>query len=520
MKFKMISFPKILIFIICFNLISTLISFDENNSKSKNEPLEIVKSFEELDEIMSNSEFSEIWKNFRKDIQNGETISEPQKEFSNIKQQELNKEKKFYNSNDDDILLGESNSNTNLDFQSCLVPNEETTRILKEKYGIIENNPQDELRFIVGNCHPVVLIPGMLATKLQVRINCDRLYEEEKEIFKKIRFYCGENICTYPINNFNEEHDLFVSGLGNFRLTIIGDVNKYSGCLGYFLTFFNTKDVCAPDDEKGQDKYVCNYSKYIKIGYYGSTNKSKDKAKCGLNAIQNVVMAGNEIFEEIVNDGVFQSYKPLINSFIQSGYKPGFSLGGIPNDYRRFLSNNAFTTNAIRYQIENLYKNTGKSVVIIGHSYGTITALSNLIKEQNSDLLPKIKKIIAVGPPFAGSSELIRKYFNGRDQYKREINLMGNKVNVQLDEFGFGMFINTLPTAFELRPLPILGKLLNDPEYKEFGDAIKERLELEKECGHQLCSDDKIIKSSVKFDKLFKGYYPSLTETDCKFEKI
>ena len=145
--------------------------------------------------------------------------------------------------------------------------------------------------------------------------------------------------------------------------------------------------------------------------------------------------------------------------------------------------------------------------------------LSNLLKEENSDLLPKIKKFIAVGPPFAGSSQLIKVFFQDRDKNGANIDLLGKTLKVKFNEFGFGMIITVLPTAFELRPLPILGTILNDSnEYKEFGEAIKERLNLEKECGKKACSTEYISQNSEKFDKLFKGYFYSLTDPDCKFE--
>lgn len=42
--------------------------------------------------------------------------------------------------------------------------------------------------------------------------------------------------------------------------------------------------------------------------------------------------------------------------------------------------------------------------------------VSNLLKEENADLLPKIKKFIAVGPPFAGSTQLLKLFFNEREK--------------------------------------------------------------------------------------------------------
>ena len=139
-------------------------------------------------------------------------------------------------------------------------------------------------------------------------------------------------------------------------------------------------------------------------------------------------MLGDPNSEKKINQGLVRSYGPLIEKLEQRGYKPGFSLGGIPNDYRKFIATNIFTTNAIRYQIQNLHRNTGKTVVIIGHSFGTNTMYGNLIKEENSGLLPLIKKFVAVGPPFSGSASLLSNVFSSGSQYNAEIELAGMKL--------------------------------------------------------------------------------------------
>ena len=76
----------------------------------------------------------------------------------------------------------------------------------------------------------IILISGLLSTKLQVRVKCQNLYNEEKDIFKQVRFYCGETFCS-NINSPYEEYYLLISGLGPFKLIIIGDINKYSACI-------------------------------------------------------------------------------------------------------------------------------------------------------------------------------------------------------------------------------------------------------------------------------------------------
>jgi hypothetical protein len=175
--------------------------------------------------------------------------------------------------------------------------------------GKNDDNPSDEARFIFGNCNPVILVPGMLSTKLQVKINCKGLYNDEIDKFKKMRFYCGSELCS-DINNTNESRDLFISVIGPFQLVEYDNRNKYAACTGYFLTFFNSKNACASYDEKNDD-YICNYSENIKIGFYGFRTSDKNHIKCGLNAIKDVVLAEGNL-GPFVNKGVLRSFGPLI----------------------------------------------------------------------------------------------------------------------------------------------------------------------------------------------------------------
>ena len=84
------------------------------------------------------------------------------------------------------------------------------------------------------------------------------------------------------------------------------------------------------------------------------------------------------------------SFSTISNNLIDKGLKEGFSLGAIPNDYRRYLSTNNFASQIFKYQINRLYENTGKPVVIIAHSYGTLLTLTNLLKnEDDKEFLKK-----------------------------------------------------------------------------------------------------------------------------------
>ena len=501
---------KFVIFIICLNLFNCLITFDESLEDSHQKPRKKIATFEEFDKIMSNSEFSKAWEIFKISEFNGHGINNDNYNFESSQENtkyEMNQEL-FTKEND-------INNDNDKDNATCLLSKEETNEYLS-RIGKYEENPSDEIRFIFGKCNPVILVPGMLSTKLQVSINCKGLYTNEIDKFKKIRFYCGTYICSNT-EVTREERDLFISGIGSFQLIEWDDINKYGACTGYFLTYFNSKKACSPYDEKNDD-YICNFSENIRVGYYGFTQGSKKYAKCGLEAIRNVLIVPKFI-EPFLTIEYLKVFGPLIDDLEKKGYKAGFSMSGLPNDYRQFVANNNFTLEAFRYEVEKLYENTGKPVVIIAHSYGTIATLNSLVYKKNKDILHKIKKFIAVGPPFAGSTQLINIFFNDETKYQTSISVGGMELVAGFDMFGFGMIINKLPTAFELRPLAIIDDLFNKPGYEIFAEAIKERLFLEKKCGHSQCDNYIIKKYSRKFNALFKDYFPMLTDEDCKFEK-
>ena len=72
-----------------------------------------------------------------------------------------------------------------------------------------------------------------------------------------------------------------------------------------------------------------------------------------------------------------------------------------------------------------------------------------------------------------------------------------------------------LPVLTELRPLPIEAKLFTDSKYKEFCDSIKERISFENRCRELNYPD-----TTPKFNKIFKGYFPSFSDSECAYESI
>ena len=127
------------------------------------------------------------------------------------------------------------------DTEECLPSKSEAKEILLKDYGIsLDKNPDENLRFTIGKCNPVLFVPGIYATKLIGTIYCKGL-KEEKDIYKEMRVFCGDSVCK---GDTIEEHPFFVALLDPATNILNTDSNKYSGCLGFFMQFFNKKDEC------------------------------------------------------------------------------------------------------------------------------------------------------------------------------------------------------------------------------------------------------------------------------------
>jgi hypothetical protein len=399
-------------------------------------------------------------------------------------------------------------------FKECLIDKYSSNNILKSSYGISNSNPDDNLLFILGKCNPVLLVPGLYATKLVVEFNCKGIATEERSTtLKEIRLYCGDTVCKDETKT-SEEHRLLFSLKDEAFSIVDGPIasnNKYSACLGHVANYFQNENEC----QKVKGKNTCFYSKYVKVGYYGGTKDTLKDSRCGVEGIINVVQSEDKVKDMLVNMGVSASFNKISKWLIYRGYKEGFSLGALPNDYRRYLATNNFATNVFKKQIDRLYKNTGKPVVIVAHSYGTLLTLTNLIKNQSDkNFMKKIKKFIAMAPPFAGSTKLLEIFLQGTEDFDIDLSIIKTKFDI----FGQYMMYKSLPTAMELRPLSIASKIFTDSSYSELGDALRGRLEIERDCKTKDCDVSEIGKKTSNFDKIFKGYFPSLLDPECSYE--
>ena len=391
----------------------------------------------------------------------------------------------------------------------CLVSESEAYQILKEKYNL---NPDyitidRNIRFILGKCNPIIYAPGLYASRMLATINCPVLKQDFLN-FVKMRLFCGDTICKDETNE-NEEYVIFPAILDSpFQISVLKNYNKYTACQGFFYTFYNSKDECPNNN--------CRYSDGIRISYYGGTKKTKEESQCGINSLENIIYAGKMIPPFITNRLANANFYVLIQNFRKMGYKDGFSAAGISFDYRRYIHSNKQFEDSLIYEINRLYRNTGKKVVIITHSLGGLLVLGNLYR-MRSDIRNKVKSFVPIVPPFAGSSHLLEAYLYGLTDLNTEIKI-GDffDFKVELTKFSESLYFSYAPIVAELRPQYSLVEELMKPEFNALKLAVEELIQVEKECWDKNCPADKVKNMTKNYYEIFGDDFPNLSDSDCQ----
>ena len=411
-----------------------------------------------------------------------------------------------------EIIKKELQSKNLEDSNDCLVTKEEARIILQEKYNInpdyieIDNN----IRFILGKCYPILYLPGLYASRMVATINCPVLKQDFLH-FVKMRLFCGNTIREDETNEY-EEYVIYPSIFDSpFQIRVTENINKFTACQGYFYRFYNSRKECPNEN--------CDYSDGIRISFYGGTKKTKKESKCGIKAQEDIIYASNFLPSFITNRLTEANFYVMIQNYRKMGYKDGFSPAGISFDYRRYINTYKYFENSFEYIINRLYRNTGKPVVIITHSLGGLYAYNQLIKV-SPQILEKVKSFVPIVPPFAGASHLLEAYLYGLGDFDTEINIIDiAKIKIEMTKFSESLYFSMAPVVAELRPQPGVIKALQKPEYSKLKLAIEELLQVEKECWYQNCPSEKVKNMTKNYYDVFGDDFPSLADEDCQLDE-
>ena len=418
----------------------------------------------------------------------------------------------FFRDIDLQEILEENERQKNLssvDTDGCLVTKSEAYKILKEKYNLNPDyiNIDDNIRFILGKCNPIIYVPGLYASRLVASINC-KVLKLDFLNFVKMRLFCGNTVCIDDTDEI-EEYVIFPAILDSpFQIRVNSRTNKFTACQGFFYSFYNSKNECPENN--------CRYSDAIRISFYGGTKETKSESQCGINSLENILYFGKLFPPAIVNKLTSANFYVMIQYYRNMGYRDGFSASGLSFDYRRYIHSNKFFENSLIYEINRLYRNTGKPVIIISHSLGGLLVLANLIR-MRKDILSKVKSFVPIVPPIAGSSHLLEAYFYGLPDLNTEIKI-GDiyDFKVELTPFSESLYFSYAPVVAELRPQYSLIEELNKDEFAKLKLAVKELIKEEEECWDKNCPSDKVKEMTKNYYDVFGDDFPLLSDPDCQ----
>ena len=118
--------------------------------------------------------------------------------------------------------------------------------------------------FVEGQCAPVILVPGLMCTKLMVEIDCDTLQQNHPEIMDA----CGWSTCSWSLVSSRpaKEYVLWISDPLT-HLSILS-IRNSSTCFGRFVTTEFNASATSVDQ-----RY--SYPKGTRVTWYGNTPKTK-----------------------------------------------------------------------------------------------------------------------------------------------------------------------------------------------------------------------------------------------------
>ena len=295
-------------------------------------------------------------------------------------------------------------------------------------------NKQYLKAFAEGNCSPVILIPGIGATKLIAKINCKILQKKSPKIFKA----CGWESCNehhrYKSLTPLPEYTIWVPGLDSpmsFIRPFFSSKLCFEGMMGFRIV-----------QGKGKNKIKLESVEGVEVRVMGDTAGSDGFAdsKCGLEAIEDLAPLSFQ-------PKIARYYRMLATGLEASGYKLGLTMQALPFDWRRKVADDDSRLR-LRKILKEMYEMTGKRVTVVSHSLGSYYALDLLWSMGQAEKDRMVARWIALAPPLVGALKSVQTLIGKIGNYSSICSYYFNKEKLrQLDcifSLGFELKNNIL----------------------------------------------------------------------------
>jgi hypothetical protein len=311
------------------------------------------------------------------------------------------------------------------------------------------------LEFAKGPCSPLIIVPGVTATKLVISISCEDLQANEKEVFD----HCGWNACSKRSFEFwksvpDPEYYLWIPDILS-PMSIMSVSDKSNLCFANLI--IPNYDLSKPISEMFEPR------KGVRITVSGFTDKTKKGSLCGWSAI-------SDLLPIKIQTSKSKGFSKLLTALQYAGYVSGLTMQSMPYNFYYSYRNNEYLKN-FQSNLDRLNKLTGKKATLIAHSMGNLNVLHNLKQMSQDDKKSKIFNWVSIAAPFLGSPISQKTLVSGTDKF---ITLGGY--------FGFHVkaFILTASNQMSLYEIAAV-----DPfkiyEGQKWFENLKTRMEYEKE---------------------------------------
>lgn len=348
--------------------------------------------------------------------------------------------------------------------------------------------------FAQGPCSPTAIIPGASASKLVVKIDCEKLRKSNPEIFAD----CGWTSCSGS-SAPKKEYRIWIPKVDSPFSPFVPEEKRRRCFIGLAGFDVKTEDGNTKAfDREGVESFVL-----------GETEATRRSSSCGLEASMNLLPFKLQVKEM----KYLKFWKTLWES---AGYINGLTYQTLPYDWRK-----AFQENRLNYKfkqvIDGLYEITGKKVTIVAHSFGNYQALNNLWKLPQEEKDKKIARYMSVAPPLLGSARAVQQLL-GMDS-KFLFNLVFFEIGMT-PEMSKGTLGN-YPAAFNLMPSDFIFTNKNEDWLK----SVYKRIDLEKQ-RKDIDKDGSVMDIFPSWKETCKkGFKKDLREEGCftglyKMEKL
>ena len=259
-----------------------------------------------------------------------------------------------------------------------------------------------------GPCSPIIMLPGIGGSNMNVIIDCDTLRKNDPKLFDD----CGWNACdgdvfpegSDPQNRSTPKKEYlgWVPHLVS-PMTLFSPSAKQKRCFAGLMTL--SYDV-SPDGVKV--KQIPGIT--VKIVGTTPETRSKKSWDCGMDGVINIIP---DIPAEPAELSYFKHTKEKLEHM---GYISGLTVQAVPYDFRVDNKNDPIDKNFLPL-IKEMYAMINKQIILLSHSMGSFRVYELLTEMDQADKDKYIRQYIAAAPVLVGAPQVNKYFFCGSKEY-------------------------------------------------------------------------------------------------------